>query len=263
MSHALLLTVASLASQGPKHEEIHQLWVNHNQETFRLWIYQLLGCHCWVLLICINIMIGVCPNMGYPSFPMLHHDVSHSPAWVGTVEIKGLRRVQSCNLRSQVRISSFVRSGFIMITRGYPLVNIQKAIENGHLSWIYPLKMVIFHSYVSLPEGRCWFSRFGYCVECTYKYPMVRNLLPFQRSDQHIPHFVACHPLNVLQSGGLSPPKKTSKSTCSLSHWSETYIFGFPHMSIPQKTESQKKSSIWPKTGIPSGIPLRSLKKMP
>jgi hypothetical protein len=34
MSHALLLTVASLASQGPKHEEIHQLLVNHNQETF-------------------------------------------------------------------------------------------------------------------------------------------------------------------------------------------------------------------------------------
>ena len=27
------------------------------------------------------------------------------------------------------------------------------AIENDHLYWIYPLKMVIFHSYVSLPEG--------------------------------------------------------------------------------------------------------------
>ena len=31
----------------------------------------------------------------------------------------------------------------------YPLV----AIENGHLYWIFPWKMVIFHSYVSLPEG--------------------------------------------------------------------------------------------------------------
>ena len=40
----------------------------------------------------------------------------------------------------------------LMVT--YPLVNIQKAIENGPFSsWIYPLKMVIFHSYVSLPEG--------------------------------------------------------------------------------------------------------------
>ena len=28
------------------------------------------------------------------------------------------------------------------------------AIENGHLQWIYPLKIVIFHSYVSLPEGK-------------------------------------------------------------------------------------------------------------
>ena len=27
------------------------------------------------------------------------------------------------------------------------------AIEHGHLEWIYPLKMVIFHSYLSLPEG--------------------------------------------------------------------------------------------------------------
>jgi hypothetical protein len=40
-----------------------------------------------------------------------------------------------------------------MIYQEYPLVNIEKAIENCHLWWIYPLKMVIFHSYVSLPEG--------------------------------------------------------------------------------------------------------------
>jgi hypothetical protein len=47
----------------------------------------------------------------------------------------------------------------------YPLVMTNIAIENDHLQWIYLLKMVIFHSYVSLPEGRsgafwsqeCWF----------------------------------------------------------------------------------------------------------
>jgi hypothetical protein len=27
------------------------------------------------------------------------------------------------------------------------------AIEYDHLLWIFPLKMVIFHSYVKLPEG--------------------------------------------------------------------------------------------------------------
>ena len=27
------------------------------------------------------------------------------------------------------------------------------AIENGHLEWAFPLRMVIFNSYVSLPEG--------------------------------------------------------------------------------------------------------------
>ena len=35
-------------------------------------------------------------------------------------------------------------------------VNIQKAIENGHLQLIFPLKLVIFHSYVSLREGIMW-----------------------------------------------------------------------------------------------------------
>ena len=43
----------------------------------------------------------------------------------------------------------------------YPLVNIQKAIENGHRKFVdLPIKNVIFHSYVSLPEGndqKFWF----------------------------------------------------------------------------------------------------------
>ena len=41
-----------------------------------------------------------------------------------------------------------------MVIKWYPLVNIQKAIEHGHRnSGFSLLKMVIFHSYVSLPEG--------------------------------------------------------------------------------------------------------------
>ena len=35
----------------------------------------------------------------------------------------------------------------------YPLVNIQIAIENGPLRVDLPIKVVIFHSHVSLPEG--------------------------------------------------------------------------------------------------------------
>ena len=38
-----------------------------------------------------------------------------------------------------------------MIPSGY----VKIAIEHGHLQWIYPLKMVISHSCVSLPEGNC------------------------------------------------------------------------------------------------------------
>ena len=37
--------------------------------------------------------------------------------------------------------------------QNYTLVMTNIAIENGHLYWILPLKMEIFHSYVSLLEG--------------------------------------------------------------------------------------------------------------
>jgi hypothetical protein len=40
------------------------------------------------------------------------------------------------------------------IIHGYPLVNIQKTMENHHFQWENPLLMAIFNSYVSLPEGR-------------------------------------------------------------------------------------------------------------
>jgi hypothetical protein len=40
----------------------------------------------------------------------------------------------------------------------YPLVNIQKTIENGHRNGGFThLNMVIFHSYVSLPEGTYYY----------------------------------------------------------------------------------------------------------
>jgi hypothetical protein len=33
------------------------------------------------------------------------------------------------------------------------------AIENGNLQWVFPLKVVIFHGYVRIPEGRwSWIS---------------------------------------------------------------------------------------------------------
>ena len=41
----------------------------------------------------------------------------------------------------------------------YPLVNIQKAIENGHLQSVFPLKIVIFHSYVMLVYQRVHLSK--------------------------------------------------------------------------------------------------------
>ena len=35
----------------------------------------------------------------------------------------------------------------------YPLVNIQKTMENHHFLLVNPLEITIFNSYVSLPEG--------------------------------------------------------------------------------------------------------------
>ena len=40
-----------------------------------------------------------------------------------------------------------------MISMGLPSGYVKIAIENGHLQWFFPLNIVIFHSYVSLPEG--------------------------------------------------------------------------------------------------------------
>ena len=37
-----------------------------------------------------------------------------------------------------------------------PLVVTNITMENCHLKWVFPLKMVIFHSYVKLPEGNMY-----------------------------------------------------------------------------------------------------------
>ena len=69
---------------------------------------------------------------------------------------------------------------------GYPPVNIQKAIENGHLSLNFPLKMMIFHSYVSLPEGTSNRNRHvGYSITKIQRLrlqvgPRVRPFRPFR-----------------------------------------------------------------------------------
>ena len=43
------------------------------------------------------------------------------------------------------------------------------AIENGNLYWVFPFKMVIFHSYVSLPEGMVYLDFFRGMVMGKYR----------------------------------------------------------------------------------------------
>ena len=49
----------------------------------------------------------------------------------------------------------------------YPLVICYIAIENCHLYWIYPLKMVIFHSYVVWASPGIFFFRFPVFLQDT------------------------------------------------------------------------------------------------
>ena len=55
---------------------------------------------------------------------------------------------------SIINILEYIGYDHDIIMMEYPLVNQQVAIEHGPCSLlIYPWKMLIFHSYVSLPEG--------------------------------------------------------------------------------------------------------------
>ena len=59
----------------------------------------------------------------------------------------------------------------MMLPSGY----VKIAIENDHLYWIYPLKMVIFYSYVSLPEGKIrnqWKQPYSEAIQVNIQ-PMV------------------------------------------------------------------------------------------
>ena len=72
-------------------------------------------------------------------------------------------RLQKANLepkRQPVAASSDLRESTkrnavqsVLDPQIYPLVNIPKTMENCPFIVIFPLKIVIFHSYVSLPEG--------------------------------------------------------------------------------------------------------------
>ena len=88
--------------------------------------------------------------------------------------------LRSWHLNTKVSPLRLPRSGWLKTCRVengetklftiYPPVNTQKAIENGPFIVDLPIKVVMFHSYVSLPEGiiiylYCWM--WGYRYEST------------------------------------------------------------------------------------------------
>jgi hypothetical protein len=58
-----------------------------------------------------------------------------------------------CNVHNMILTVRTCASHIISLIYVFTLWEFNIAIENGHLYWIYPLKIVMFHSYVSLPEG--------------------------------------------------------------------------------------------------------------
>jgi len=78
----------------------------------------------------------------------------------------------------------------LIIQNEYPLVICYIAIEHGDLQWIFPLKIVIFHSYVSLPEGNQVLNEpFNPCP--------IHGLLSFKARGWKISQQVADFPSHV------------------------------------------------------------------
>ena len=50
----------------------------------------------------------------------------------------------------------------------YPLVMTNIAMENHHFQWENPLQMVIFHSYVKLPEGTLKWTNVAFSTSSKY-----------------------------------------------------------------------------------------------
>jgi len=90
----------------------------------------------------------------------------------------GGKKTSSYILRADIRI--LLDMSFWIFTYIYPLVNIQKAIENGHLNWIYPLKNVIFHSKLLVYQRVCTSS-----LQSITRIPFLSVIHPeFKRSNQ-------------------------------------------------------------------------------
>jgi hypothetical protein len=55
---------------------------------------------------------------------------------------------------AQKQVLSSSPPHFMMVkSQKIPSGYVKIAIENDHLQWIFPLNLVIFHSYVKLPDG--------------------------------------------------------------------------------------------------------------
>ena len=96
----------------------------------------------------------------------------------------------------------------------YPLVNIQKTMENHHLSWFVPWKMVMFHSYVSLSEGNPKYTRHFPWNPALWKL----HELPDPLLWQFLRHLGA-----IANSGDVKNPKKPLCWSCKLRGFTNHY----------------------------------------
>ena len=100
-------------------------------------------------------------NWGYPKWMVYNGKIPSKNGWFGGTPILGNHHNSQETIdRKHWRLGRpqenwsrcFSNYSTVSIKA---MVNIQKAIENGHRnSEFFPWQIVIFHSYVSLPEGK-------------------------------------------------------------------------------------------------------------
>ena len=86
------------------------------------------------------------------------------------------------------------------ITSWYPLVNVQKTMENHHLLWIVPGKMVIFHSFLYVYQrvgGKHPMIWFGWK---THPRMVVQDFATIHRSSQLMDEYVMICPIGITWS---------------------------------------------------------------
>ena len=96
-------------------------------------------------------------------------------------------------------------------------------MENGHLKWIYPLKLVIFDSYVKLPEGKkfdLWHA--GKAMKNFYGNPTSPAFAPCDEETCGLESFLS----ETTAQAGRFRASELQGGTSAILRWHQTWLAG-------------------------------------